>query len=65
MKTKPEERKEDPMRKLVVVEFLSLDGVIGRRVFASWTLISNPARAPLARSICASPVPAPPPGSSP
>ena len=29
------------------------------------TLTSNPARAPLARSSCASPIPAPPPGSSP
>jgi hypothetical protein len=29
-----------------------------------WALISNPARAPLAPSTCASPVPAPPPGSS-
>jgi hypothetical protein len=36
----------------------------GGRVFASWTLISNRARAQLARSTCASPVPAPPPGSS-
>ena len=37
----------------------------GGRGSASWTLISNPARAQLARSTCASPVPAPLPGSSP
>jgi predicted enzyme related to lactoylglutathione lyase len=37
----------------------------GGRVLAYWTIISNLARAPLAQSSCASPVPALRPGSSP
>jgi hypothetical protein len=40
-------------------------GTSRRSLLRLWTLISNPARAPLARPTCASPIPARPPGSSP
>ena len=64
---RPRDRKDRDLRRLPgerVRRRADLSGAVHRGDGGGVALTSNPARAPLARSTCASPVPAPPPGSS-